>query len=93
MKRTVYLFIRCLEFVLHEYLGYLSMNYPKFKFYQGRWFTKLEWEAWERQELFRIKITQKHFPNIYAEQMKSVKFLLEAEPLITVEKYNAMTKN
>lgn len=70
-------FYRCLECVLHNYLGYLSLNYPKFKFYQGRWFTKLEWEAWERRALHRQKILQNHFPEIYERQIEAAKYLME----------------
>lgn len=76
-SRRNYSFYRCLEFVLHEYLGYLSLNYPKFKFYGGRWFTKLQWEALERQRLFRQNILQKHFPEIHEQEIKAAKYLID----------------
>lgn len=83
-RRRNYIFYRCLEFVLHEYLGYLSLNYPKFKFYGGRWFTKLQWEASERQALLRQKILKKHFPEIYDRQIEAVKYLMDNPlPLLT----------
>ena len=65
----------CLDLVLRRCLGYKSLNNSRYKFYNGRYYTSIEWQGMRRLEE-STRLTQKYQPEVYEKQLEQARFLM-----------------
>ena len=53
------------------------MNNPYYRFYQGRWWSKEEWQALQRKTALETWLESKLYPDFHKKQMEAAKFLAE----------------
>lgn len=66
----------CLDLVLRSYLGYNSLNNSRYKFYNGRYYTSVEWQSYMNRVEDGRRLTEKYQPEVYEKQLEQARFLM-----------------